>query len=274
MNELLAYGFVRNGLVGAVLIGAICSLIGVFVVLRGMSYIGSGIAHGCLAGVALAFLMGWNPLLLSIIFALIMILLVEGINRKTTLKMDTSIGVIFSFAMALAVLFIGLIKKYTPDIMSYLFGNLLRVTPGELWVMGVVGAIVIAAILLFFKELQFSTFDPEIAEISGIPAAVIALMLSVLMGLTIVISLQAVGELLVLALIVLPASAAYQLTRSLKRMMIISVVFGVISSTVGLIAAFYLNAPTGSTIVIMLGVIFFLTVIWGKMRKRPGAVLP
>jgi zinc transport system permease protein len=277
MNELLAYTFVQKGLLGAIIIGATCSLIGVFVILRGMSYIGSGLAHGCLAGVALAFLMGWNPLLLSIIAALLMIVLIETINQKTDLNMDTSIGVIFSLAMAMAVLFIGLLKKYTPDIMSYLFGNLLRVTTAELWAMAGVGLVVVLGITLFFKELQFATFDSEMAEVSGIPAQLLTVSISVMMGLTIVVSLQAVGELLVLALIVLPASAAYQITQSLKKMMLISVAIGIFSSITGLIAAFYLDAPTGSTIVLTLGCIFFLALGFGKtgnsgkpfLRKNP-----
>jgi ABC-type Mn2+/Zn2+ transport system permease subunit len=243
------------------------------VVLRGMSYIGSGLAHGCLAGVALAFLMGWNPLLLSIIAALLMIVFIETINQKTNLNMDTSIGVIFSLAMALAVLFIGMLKKYTPDIMSYLFGNLLRVTTAELCAMAVVGLLIGLATTLFFKELQFSTFDPEMAEISGIPARLLTVSISVMMGLTIVVSLQAVGELLVLALIVLPASAAYQVTQSLKKMMLIAVIIGIFSSITGLIAAFYLDAPTGSTIVMVLGVIFFMTTGLGKIGNG-GKSLP
>jgi zinc transport system permease protein len=264
---------VQKGLIGSVLIGSSCSLIGVFVVLRGMSYIGSGIAHGCLAGVALAFLMGWNPVVMSIIAALTMIVLIEMISKKTKLKMDTSIGVIFSITLALAVLFIGMLRKYTPDIMSYLFGNLLRVSVTDLWMMASCGALIVFVITLFFKELQFSTFDPEMAEISGIPASLISALLSVLMGLTIVVSLQAVGELLILALIVLPASAAYQITHSLKKMMLISATIGVFASLTGLIAAFYLDAPTGSTIVMILGLIFFLALGFGKMRifKKPDS---
>lgn len=268
MIDLLTYSFVRLGMVGAVLIGASCSLIGVFVVLRGMSYIGSGIAHGCLAGVALALLMGWSPLLVSIIAALVMVILVEVINLRSQLRMDTSIGVMFSFAMALAVLFIGMLKSYTPDIMSYLFGNLLRVTAPDLWIMGIVGSVVTLIIFLFFKELQFSTFDPEMAELSGIPAALISIMLSALMGLTIVVSLQSVGELLVLALIILPASTARQLTHSLNRMMLISVLIGTTASILGLIAAFYLDAPTGSTIVMVLGIGFFGAMGYKKIHTN------
>lgn len=272
MVEFLSLSFMQRGLIGAIITGGCCSLIGVFVVLRGMSYVGAGIAHGCLAGVALAFLLGWNPLLLAIISALVMVILIELLNRKTSLRMDTSIGVMFSLVMALAVLFIGMLKRYTPDIMSYLFGNLLGVTAFDLWVMGGVGLGVALIIFLLFKEFQFSTFDPEMAEVSGIPASFISLLLTMLMGLTIVISLQAVGELLVLALIVLPASIAYQLTQSLRRMVVIAVGIGILSSVTGLIAAFYLDAPTGSTVVLLLGLIFFTVLI--LKSKRPVPVLP
>lgn len=238
-------------------------------VLRGMSYVGSGIAHGCLAGVALAFLMGWSPLLTSAFFAIVMVLIIEFLSRRTSLKVDSAIGVVFSLAMALAVLFIGLLKRYTPDIMGYLFGNLLGVTVTDLWIMGGVGILVVLALLLFFKEFQFATFDPEMAMVSGIPAGMISLILSLLMGLTIVVSLQAVGELLVLALIVLPASIARQTVCSLAKMTLLSVAIGVGSAVAGLILSFYLDIPSGSTIVLILGVLFFLSLILkGKSVKK------
>lgn len=261
MLDFLAYSFMQRGLIGAVIVGGCCSLIGVFVVLRGMSYIGTGLAHGCLAGVALAFLMGWNPLLISGLTALLMVALIEGVKKHANLKLDTAIGVLFSMTMAMAVLFIGMLKRYTPDIMSYLFGNLLGVTNSSLWAMGAVALLVALLIGLFFKELQFSTFDPEMAELLGIPAGLITLALTVLMGLTIVISLQAVGELLVLALIVLPASTAYQLTKSLQKMIWISVGLGITTSLGGLIAAFYLDVPSGAMIVILLGIAFVLGIV-------------
>lgn len=268
MIEIFTYSFMRTGLTAAVISGVCCSLIGVFVVLRGMSYVGTGIAHGCLAGVALAFLMGWSPLITSTIFALTMVIIIELLNRRTSLKIDSAIGVTFSLAMALAVLFIGLMQRYTPDIMGYLFGNLLGVTVTDLWIMGGVGVLVILVILLFFKEFQFSTFDPEMAAVSGIPAGLVSLLLSVLMGLTIVVSLQAVGELLVLALIVLPASIAHQITNSLSKMTLLSVGIGVGSAVTGLIFSFYLDIPSGSTIVLILGLLFFLTLIFRKTSVK------
>jgi ABC-type Mn2+/Zn2+ transport system permease subunit len=272
LTEFLSFSFVRMGLMAAVIIGATCSLIGVFVVLRGMSYVGAGISHGCLAGVALALLLGWHPMLLSVIATLIMVFFIEILGRKASLKMDASIGVIFSLAMAFAVLFIGMMRRYTQDIMSYLFGNLLQVTPADLWAGLAVGLLVSLVIALFYKEIQFSTFDPEMAEVSGIPAAVISLLLTLLMGLTIVISLKAVGELMVLALIVLPASTAYQLTRTLRKMIIISVALGVFASVTGLVASFYLNAPSGPTIVIILGFMFFLSLLLRGVgfKRQPG----
>lgn len=272
---MFSFGFVRLGLGAAVIIGATCSLVGVFVVLRGMTYLGTGIAHGCLAGVALAFLMGWNPMVTSTIAALVMVLFIEGVGRHPRLKMDTSIGVIFSLALALAVLFIGMLKRYTPDIMGYLFGNLLRVTVGDLQVMIVVGLLVAGVIALLFKELQFSTFDPEMATASGIPAGLFTLLLTVLMGFTIVISLQAVGELLVLALIVLPASTAHLITRSLRAMIGVSMALGVLSSVIGLLLAFQLDVPSGSTIVLILGVIFFIALFTSKEKaKLPVRAVP
>jgi len=261
MFDFLAYGFMQKGLLGAMIVGGCCSLIGVFVVLRGMSYIGAGIGHGCLAGVALAFLMGWNPMVTASVAALVMVVLIEGVKRKAALKMDTAIGVLFSLAMALAVLFIGMLKRYTPDIMGYLFGNLLGITSADLWIMGGIAIAVAFLILVFFKEIQYSTFDPEMAELSGIPAGWITLGLTILMGLTVVISLQAVGELLVLALIVLPASTAYQLTKSLQKMIALSMTIGVSVSIIGLILAYYLDVPSGSTIVILLGICFGLAVL-------------
>lgn len=270
MIDIFTFSFMRTGLIGAVISGVCCSLIGVFVVLRGMSYVGSGIAHGCLAGVALAFLMGWNPLSTSAYFALAMVIIIELLNRRTALKVDSAIGVAFSLAMALAVLFIGMLQRYTPDIMGYLFGNLLGVTVTDLWIMGGVGTLVVMVILLFFKEFQFSTFDPEMAAVSGIPAGLVSLILSILMGLTIVVSLQAVGELLVLALIVLPASIAHQLTRSFSRMTLLSVGIGVGVSVVGLILSFYLNIPSGSMIVLILGLLFFASLFLRKINSRSG----
>lgn len=261
MFDFLAYGFMQKGLLGAMIVGGCCSLIGAFVVLRGMSYIGAGIGHGCLAGVALAFLMGWNPMVTASVAALVMVVLIEGVKRKAALKMDTAIGVLFSLAMALAVLFIGMLKRYTPDIMGYLFGNLLGITSADLWIMGGIAIAVAFLILVFFKEIQYSTFDPEMAELSGIPAGWITLGLTILMGLTVVISLQAVGELLVLALIVLPASTAYQLTKSLQKMIALSMTIGVSVSIIGLILAYYLDVPSGSTIVILLGICFGLAVL-------------
>lgn len=267
MIDIFSFAFMRTGLIAAVISGICCSLIGVFVVLRGMSYVGSGIAHGCLAGVALAFLMGWNPLATSALVALTMVAIIEFLSRRTTLKVDSAIGVTFSLAMALAVLFIGLLQRYTPDIMGYLFGNLLGVTVTDLWIMGGVGSLVIIVVLLFFKEFQFSTFDPEMASVSGIPAGLVSLTLSILMGLTIVVSLQAVGELLVLALIVLPASIAQQLVKSLTKMTLLSVGIGVGSAVAGLIISFYLNIPSGSAIVLILGLFFFVSLAFRKISK-------
>ena len=267
MLEFLSYAFVRRGLLAAVAVGSACSLLGVFVVLRGMSYLGTGIAHGCLAGAALGLLLGWDPTLTSLFAALAMVVLVEYLGRRSDIRMDAAIGVVFSLALALAVLFIGRLRGYTPAVMDYLFGNLLAVDRGQLlFVCGAALAVLLVVVLLF-KELEFATFAPEAAEAAGIPTRGLSFLLTLLMGMTIVLALRAVGELLVVALIVLPASAAREVARSPAWMAVLSVFFGVASSVLGLALAFFLDAPSGATIVLILAAAFFIALAVGNRRR-------
>lgn len=268
MLDLFRYDFMVRGLAAAVITGATCSLVGVFVVLRGLSFIGAGIAHGAFAGVALAFLLGVNPVAMSLIFAVAMVVLINSVSKKGDLKMDASIGVVFSFAMALAIFFVGLLNRYTPDLMAYLFGNLLAVSSENLIIMGAVSMAVGALFWLSYKELQYSTFDAEMAEVSGIPSGIISLGLLILTALTIVISLQSVGELLVVALMILPATTAYQLTNSLNKMLALSVAFGVSSAVIGLIASYYLETPSGATIVMLLALAFAFSALFSPKRRQ------
>ena len=256
MSDFLAYAFVRRGLLAAVAVGGVCSLISVFVVLRGMSYLGTGIAHGSLAGVALGLLLGWNPILTSFLVALAMAVLVEYLGRSAGRRMDAAIGVVFSLALALAVLLMGRLGAGS-TVMGYLFGNLLAVEKHELVVIWGASFVVTALILLFFKELAFATFAPEAAEAAGIPTRRLSLLLTILTAVTIVIALRAVGELLVVALIVLPAANARQLARSLGSMVLLAVGFGIAASIGGFFLAFFFDAPSGATITLILVIVFF-----------------
>lgn len=261
MSEMFQYDFMRNALMAAILVGGVCSIIGVYVVLKGLSFIGDGVAHASFGGVVLGFLLGINPLITSVLFAFIMVGLVSLFTVKGKMKTDPAIGVFFSFMMALAILFIGLMRSYNAELYSYLFGSIISVTANDLLVMLALSILVLGTVAAFFKELLYVTFDPEMALASGISAGQFNFLILALLGLTIVISIKSVGMILVLALIVIPASCAHQLTRNIKTMFLLSPLFGIAASFGGLCLSYYFDLPSGATIVIILTFIFFLTAV-------------
>ncbi len=267
MPEFLEYSFMIRALLASVLVGFVCSVVGTFVVLRGLSFIGAGIAHAAFAGVTLGFLVGFSPIGLAVIFSLVTVWLMGVVSRKGEVSMDVSVGIFFALTMALAILFIGLMPSYNAEVYGYLFGNVLAVTGGDLILISIVTGFVIAAILIFFKEFQYMMFDQEMAEASGIPAGKLFYLLLMLIAVTIVISLRAVGVILVFALIVTPASSAYQFTHSLRKMMVLSAAFGVLVSFAGLLLSYRFDLPSGSTMVMVAGSIFFISAILSPKRK-------
>ena len=164
MLELFAYDFMQRSLLAAAMVGGLCSVIGVFVVLRGLAFMGAGTAHAAFAGVALGFLMGWPPLLMALLFGLATVWTTGWMEEKGRMKLDVSIGILYTATMALAILFIGLMKTYNAEVYGYLFGNVLAVTSEELLTIAGLSFVVLGAIVLFSKELYFISFDQEMAE--------------------------------------------------------------------------------------------------------------
>ena len=268
MPEILSYTFMQRALLASVLIGTVSAVIGVYVVLRGLSFIGAGIAHASFGGVALGFLLGINPLLTAVVFCLLTAWGIAWTSRRAEVKEDTAIGIFFAATMALGILFIGLMRGYNVDLFGYLFGSVLAVTRLDLWLSLLLGAGVLLIVGLFFKELLFITFDPEMARVSGLPAGAIYVLLLSLMALTIVLSIKVVGIILVSALIVIPAAAAYQLTEDFRRMMLLAVVIGNLSAIVGLFLSYGLNTASGATMVLTATLIFFLSALLSPRRQR------
>src|SRR5213080_2593639 len=260
MLEMLSYDFMQRSLLAAMLVGAMCSVIGVFVVLRGLAFVGAGTAHAAFAGVALAYLVGLPPLPLAIAFGLATVWLTGVMEEKGRMKLDVSIGILYTATMALAILFIGLMKGYNAEVYGYLFGSVLSVTPEELGIILALSLLVLGAILAFSKELYFIAFDQEMAEASGVPARRIFYLLLTLVALTVVVSLKTVGAILVFALLLIPAATAYQLTHSLSHMTAYSVAIGVLVSIAGVLLSFQFDLPTGPAIVLRATGLFFLRV--------------
>ena len=266
--EILEYAFMQRALVAGTVIGALCAIVGVYVVLKGLSFIGAGIAHASFGGVALGFLVGVNPVLAAVAFCLGVAWGIGVVARKGLVREDTAIGVFFASSMALGILFIGLMHGYNVDLFGYLFGSILAVTREDLWITLGLGAGIVLVVALFFKELLFVTFDPEMAEVTGVPAGKIYFLLISLVALTVVISIKVVGIVLVSALIVTPAAAAYQLTEDFRRMMALAVLIGVTSAVGGLLLSYALDTASGATIVLLATLIFFASAIASPRRRR------
>jgi len=266
--EILGYTFMQRALVASVLIGTVSAVIGVYVVLRGLAFIGAGIAHASFGGVALGFLIGVNPVLTAVLFSLLTAWGIAWTSRRAEVKEDTAIGVFFAASMALGILFIGLMNNYNVDLFGYLFGSVLAVTAEDLRLSLLLGAVVLLTVGLFFKELLFVTFDQEMARISGLPAGALYILLLSLMALTIVLSIKVVGIILVSALVVIPAAAAYQLTEDFWRMMVLAVVIGNLSAIAGLFLSYRFDTPSGATMVLMATLVFFVSILFSPRRRK------
>ncbi len=254
--EMLSYAFMRRALLAGGLVGIVCAVVGTFVVLRNLPFIGAGIAHSAFGGVAFGVLVGVNPLFSALFFCLLVAWLVGYSTRHGRMKEDVAIGIYFTSTMALGIIFISLIEEYTVDLFGYLFGSILAVTPTTLYMTAFLSVCVVGLVGLFYKDLIFISFDPEQARVVGVNESFLYYLLLGLIAVTIVASIRVVGILLVSTLLVTPAAAAHQLSRRFNIMMLLAIVFGVVSTVGGVIVSYYLDVPPGATIVLLSTAIF------------------
>tara|TARA_B100000315_G_scaffold225997_1_gene232626 strand:- start:2530 stop:3351 length:822 start_codon:yes stop_codon:yes gene_type:complete len=268
MLEFLAYEFMQRALITAFFVGGVCSWLGVFVVLRGLAFIGAGTAHAAFAGVALSYLLQIPPLLAAITFGVLTAWAAGLLEEKGRMKLDVSIGILFTSTMAMAILFIGLMKAYSAEVYGYLFGSILSVTPSEMKIIVLLSIVIISTLLAFSKELYFIAFDQDMAEASGIPARLLFFLLLTLIAVTVVLSLKAIGAMLVFAMLLIPASTAYQLTHSLRRMTRISIAIGIVTSVSGVLLSYWFDLPSGPTTVLLQTTLFFIALILPQRRTN------
>jgi len=274
LTDPLQNAFMVRALVASAFVGLACSIIGVFVVLRNLSFIGAGLAHASFAGIVIAYLLKLNLYLGGLIFAVLTAVGIGSVSRRSELSLDTTIGVMFTAAFALGVLLMSRVHNYIADLQDFLFGNILGVDRVDVILVVALAAAVLAIVGLLYKELLFSSFDPVMAQASGLPTGFLYYLLLVLLAVTIIVSLQAAGIVLVAALLVTPAATAFQLTQRFRSMMIVSAIVGVGSAVVGLYASYYLDAASGATIVLDATACFFLALMLSpKRRSLLSAVL-
>ncbi len=248
--EPFQYAFMQRAFVAALAVGLLCSTMGTYVVLRKLSFIGDGIAHASFAGIVIAYLRGLNFYIGAAVVAVITAVGIGFVARRGKISLDTTIGVLFTGMFALGVFLMSQQRNYAVDLQSFLFGDILAVGPQDLWLIVALSVIVAVSVIMMFRGLLYTTFDPVVAEASGIAAPRYEYALLVLLALTIVVALQAVGIVLVAALLVTPAAAAYQLTSRFSPMMALAAVFGAISTVGGLYLSYYVRASSGATIVL------------------------
>jgi ABC-type Mn2+/Zn2+ transport system permease subunit len=262
----LAYGFMQRGLAASAMVGILCAVVGCYVVLRSMAFLGDAMAHAILPGVAAAYLLKGNLLIGALVAAIAVALGIGLFTRQGTIKEDTAIGILFAAALSLGVLLISTIQTYAVDLTHILFGNVLGVSENDLLFTAAIGIIVLAAIALLFKELLVISFDPVLAATLRLPAERLRFLLLILIALTIVVSMQTVGVGLVAAMLVTPGATAYLLARRLPPMMLIAAAIGAFSSIAGLYLSFYINVASGAAVVLIATLIFFLAYLFAPQR--------
>lgn len=258
--------FMQRALLAATLAALVCSVVGVFVVLRGMAFMGDAVAHSSLAGMSVAYLFGGSIFWGAFAWALPASLAITFISRRANLRLDTAIGIIFASGFAVGIILMSQVNNYTADLFGLLFGNVLGVSWGEILLIGLVSGGVLLVIAAFYKELLFTAYDATMSAASGIPVRFIQYLLPLLVGVTTVASLKAVGIVLVLALLVTPAATAALVARRLPGIMAFSVLAGLISTVAGLYLSFHADLPTGPSIVVVASGLFLAAMIFSPSK--------
>jgi len=268
MLEILQIPFMQRALISGIVLAALLSILGVFVVLRRMSFFSEGIAHASLAGVALGIITSTSPLLIALISAIFFAVLIFFLEDKYKLTSDTAIGIIFTSGMALGVLLISISPNYQPELMSFLFGNILAITWTEIYLVIIFSFLILAFVFKYLKQLIISSLDKEIAYTSGIKVKRLQLAVYIFLSIAVVLGSKILGIILISALLIMPVAISKLFSKSFKSLMIKSVIFSEIIVIGGIFMSYYIDIPTGPTIVLFGTTIFIFSSILKLFRSR------
>jgi manganese/iron transport system permease protein len=276
----LEYAFMQRALLAAGLAGLVCAVVGIFVVLKGMAFMGDAVAHSSLAGMSVAYFFGGNVFWGALAWAVPASLAITLISRRANLRLDTAIGIIFASGFAVGIILMSRVSNYTADLFGLLFGNLLGVSWSDVILISVIAGAVLVIVAALYKELLFTSYDATMSAASGIPVRLVEYLLPLLVGVTTVASLKAVGIVLVLALLVTPAATATLLARRLPGIMAYSIAVALAATVAGLYLSFYAGLPSGPSIVVVATGFFLLALLfspskgllWRGRRERLAVV--
>ncbi|MCX5675292.1 MAG: metal ABC transporter permease [Planctomycetota bacterium] len=268
------YAFVQYALLAGVLAGVACGIVGTYVVVRRITYLAGGISHCVLGGIGAALYFqrvhGWHwltPLVGAIIAALAAAMIIGLVSLRAKQREDTVIGALWAVGMAVGVLFIARTPGYSQDLMSYLFGNILMVSPGDLWLMAALDALVVVLGLVFYNQFLAVCFDEEFARVRGMRVEFYYLILLGLTALTVVLLVTVVGIILVIALLTLPVAVAGHFARRLWQMMALATVFSILFTTAGLAISYKPDLPAGATIIVLAGAVYLVVVVLSRLLR-------
>jgi manganese/iron transport system permease protein/iron/zinc/copper transport system permease protein len=268
--EPFQFEFFRNGTLAAVMAGGLCGLIGVYIVLRGMSYIGHGLSHAIFGGAVVSFVIQWNFYLGAGLWGFLAAVLINQTVRRTRISADAAIGVITTASFAIGVALISRYRNFTRSFDAALFGNILGVTTEDLWVIGAVALSAALAIFFLYKQLLFTTFDAEVAQVYGVRTEWVDTAFALILAGVLIASMQILGVTLIAAALVTPAITARLLTDSFSRMIVISTVIGALTGFSGMVLSFYVDVASGATIVLTQAVVFVVVLAVMSLLRQSG----
>lgn len=262
------FEFFRNGTVAAILVGGLCGLLGVYIVLRGMSYIGHGLSHAIFGGAVVAFVMSWNFYLGAGLWGFLAAVLINQTTRRTKIGADAAIGVITTASFAIGVALISRYRRFTRSFDAALFGNILGVSLQDVLVVAGVTAMVLTIVFFLYKQLLFTTFDAEVAHIYGVKTEWVDTLFSLILAAALISSMQILGVTLIAAALVIPAISARLLTDSFNRMILLATFIGAFTGFIGMYLSYYVDIASGATIVLLQAAVFGLVLTVTSLQKR------
>lgn len=266
--SIFGYAFFQHAIVAAVLTSILAAMVGTYIVSRKIVFIAGGITHSCFGGIGMAYFMGLNPFLGAAVFAVMSALGIEWISARANIREDSAIAIIWSFGMAIGIIFVFLTPGYTPNLMSFLFGNILAVGKGDIYLLLIFLLLTGLFFVVFRRPLVHTAFDPEFARVMGIPVRFYRYAMSVIMGLAIVLSIRSVGIILVLSMFTIPQITAMLFTRNFLRIIPLAALMGITGSLSGLLAANSLNIPAGAAIIFFQTLQFLLIKLIMMLRSN------
>ncbi len=266
--EPFQFEFFRNGTLAAVLVGGLCGLIGVYIVLRGMSYIGHGLSHAIFGGAVVSYLMAWNFYLGAGLWGFIAAILINQTVRRTKINADAAIGVVTTASFATGVALISRYRHFNRNFDAALFGNILGVSQSDVWVVAAVTVMVAGIIFFLYKQLLFTTFQTEVAEVYGVNTQWVDTMFALILASTLIASMQILGVTLIAAALVVPAITARLLTDSFTRMSVYSTIIGAVTGLLGMYLSYYIDIASGASIVLLQALLFGIALVITSFQKR------